>query len=170
MIKKFFAVMLLAVMVAAAQTAQAYDYITYQGHVSHYGWMHPVRDGETIGTTGRGEALEAVIINFDGGIRYRAHVQNEGWQDWVYSGQVAGTTGRGLHMEAIRIKLEGRAADYYDVYYRAHVQNEGWLGWVKNGEVAGTVGEGLRLEALQIRLVEKGSHFGYDNHRPRHYY
>lgn len=168
MIKKFFAAMILAIIVAAAQNVDAAPYITYRGHVSGYGWMRPVGDGQVVGTTGEDRALEAVIINFDGGIRYRSHVKNIGWQGWAYSGQVSGTVGEGLHMEAICIELEGSAAQYYDVYYRAHVKNRGWLDWVCNGEVAGTVGEGLRLEALQIRIVDKGSHFGRGNRHNRH--
>ncbi len=103
--------------------------------------------------------LEALIINFDGGIKYSAHVQNIGWQGWVNAGGVAGTIGQNLRMEAIRIQLEGQSAQYYDVYYRAHIQNAGWLGWAKNGEPAGSAGASLRMEAIQIQIVDKDSPF-----------
>ena len=165
MIKKFFAAMLLMTLMIFAQNAQAYNDIEYQGHVQNYGWLEPVGDGEVVGTVGQGKALEALIINFRGGIRYSAHVQNIGWQDWSYSGEMTGTVGQRLHMEAIRIQLSGRSEQYWDVYYRAHVQDLGWLGWAKNGEPAGTQGANLRLEALQIQLVEKGTHFRRGNQR-----
>ncbi len=158
MIRKIFAAVILAVLIAFAPNAYAYDF-TYQAHVQDYGWMPPVGNGGVVGTTGQGKRLEALVINFSGDIRYSAHVQDIGWQSWVYSGEVAGTVGRGLSIEAIRIELGGRSAQHYDIYYRAHVQNGGWLGWAKNGEPAGTEGAGLRMEALEIRIVEKGSHF-----------
>lgn len=168
MIRKLFVAMILAVLAALAPHAYAYEYITYQGHVAGLGWMEPVGDGQVVGTVGESRALEALIINFNGGIRYSAHVQNIGWQGWAYSGEIAGTVGQGLQMEAIRIQLSGRSQQYFDVYYRAHVQNGGWLGWAKNGEPAGTAGVGLRLEALQIQLVEKGANFPH-GHQPAFY-
>jgi len=168
MIKKFFAAVILLMMFAITPDAQAYEYISFRGHVSDYGWQEPVGDGGTIGTTGESRALEAMVIDFSGGIRYCAHVHDIGWQNWVYSGEVAGTEGENLPMEAVRIQLSGRSEQYWDVYYRAHVENYGWLGWAKNGEPAGTEGKNLRLEALQIQLVEKGTHFRRDN-RPAFY-
>ena len=168
MIRKFFALMILTVLIALTNTAAAYDYVSYRGHVAGYGWQEPVGDGGVIGTVGESRALEAFVINFRGGIKYCAHVQNYGWLDWVYEGEVAGTVGESLQMEAARIELVGRTQQYFDVYYRAHVENYGWLGWAKNGEPAGTAGAGLRLEALQIQLVEKGEHFRRDN-RPAFY-
>lgn len=169
LIKKFFAALILTVLLAATPNAYAYEYITYQGYVQNIGWQEPVRDGEIVGTVGKALALEALIINFNGGIKCSAHVQNIGWKDWVYSGETVGTVGQGLHMEAIRIDLTGRSREYFDVYYRAHVQNGGWLGWAKNGEPAGTAGANLRLEALQIQLVEKGKQVDYDRSRPAFY-
>ncbi|MBE8954346.1 MAG: Ig domain-containing protein [Quinella sp. 2Q5] len=168
MIRKFFAAIILTVLMAFAPTAQADDYFEIQGHVSGYGWQEPVDNGGVIGTIGESRALEAMVINFRGGIKYSAHVHNIGWQGWVYSGDVAGTVGQSLPMEAVRIQLVGRSENYYDVYYRAHVQNYGWLGWAKNGEPAGTQGANLRMEALQIQLVSKGEHFRRDN-RPSFY-
>ena len=165
MIKKFFAAVILTVLLTFAPNAYAYgkDYINYQAHVQGIGWLNPVGDGEVVGTVGEGRAMEALIINFPGGIKYRAHVQNIGWLDWSYAGEVTGTVGQNLRMEAVCIELVGRTAQYYDVYYRAHVQNGGWLGWAKNGEPAGTAGMSLRLEALQVYLVEKGERFRRDD-------
>ena len=163
MIRKFFAALVLAMLVTLTQNAQAYEHFEYSGYVEDYGWLGPVGDGEIIGTVGEHKALEALIINFRGGIRYCAHVQNIGWQDWTTSGGMAGTVDQGLHMEAIRIQLVGRSEEYWDVYYRAHVKNLGWLGWAKNGEPAGTEGASLRMEALQIKLVDKGERFHRGN-------
>ena len=169
MIKNFIAAILLVLILVAAPNASAYEYITYQGYVDGIGWMDPVGDGEIVGTTGQARRLEALIINFRGGIKCSAHVENIGWQDWAYSGDMAGTVGQGLRMEAVRIQLVGRSEQYFDVYYRAHVQNGGWLGWAKNGEPAGTMGLALRLEALQIQLVDKGTPFSQDN-KPAFYW
>lgn len=159
MIKKFFPAVIFALMIAFAQNVQAYEYITYQANVEGLGWMAPVNDGEIVGTVGESRRLEALKINFNGGIKYSAHVQNIGWQDWSYEGSIAGTVGKNLRMEAIRIELVGRTTQYFDIYYRAHVQNIGWLGWAKNGEPAGTAGGALRMEAIQIQLVDKDAPF-----------
>ena len=159
MIKKIFAAAILAIMLFFAQDAAAEDYITYKAYVEGLGWMQPVKDSEIVGTTGQSRRMEALIIDFNGGIKYRAHVQNIGWQKWSYAGEMTGTVGQNLRMEAIQIELVGRTAQYYDVYYRAHVEKIGWLGWAKNGAPAGTAGASLRLEALQILLVSKEDHF-----------
>lgn len=159
MIRKIFLAAVFAVIFFAAQETSAYEYVTYQANVEGLGWMDPVKDGEVVGTTMQARRLEALIINFPGGIKYSAHVQNIGWQEWAYSGEVAGTVGQNLRVEAIRIQMVGRCEQYFDVYYRAHVQNVGWLGWAKNGEPAGTAGAALRLEALQVKILEKDESF-----------
>lgn len=163
MIKKIFSAIIFSIMIFAAQNVSAYEYITYQANVEGLGWMTPVKDGEIVGTTGQARRMEALIIDFRGGIKCSAHVENIGWQDWVYSGEIAGTVGKNLRMEAVRIQMVGRSEEYFDVYYRAHVENIGWLGWAKNGEPAGTAGAALRLEALQIKVVNKGENFERDN-------
>lgn len=157
MVRKIFTALLLTAILFFAQNVSAQ--FNYQANVEGAGWLQPVGAGEVAGTTMQARRLEALIINFDGGIKYSAHVQNIGWQQWVTAGGVAGTVGHNLRMEAIRIQLEGQAAQYYDVYYRAHIENAGWLGWAKNGEPAGSAGASLRMEAIQIRLVDKNSHF-----------
>ena len=163
MIRKIFVAAVCAAIFFFAQNVSAYEYVTYQAYVQDYGWLDPVGDGEIVGTTGQAKRLEALIINFPGGIKYSAHVQDIGWQEWAYSGEVAGTVEKNLRVEAIRIQLVGRSEQYFDIYYRAHVQNGGWLGWAKNGEPAGTSGAALRLEALQIRIIEKGTKVKHDN-------
>ena len=158
MIRKLFTAVILAAIFFVAPCASAENF-SYQANVEGVGWMPDVALGEVAGTTGQAKRMEALIINFNGGIKYSAHVQNIGWQPWAYSGEVAGTVGQNLRMEAVRIQMVGRTEQYYDVYYRVHVQNIGWLGWAKNGEPAGTAGAALRMEAIQIQLVEKGSEF-----------
>ena len=168
MVKKFLAAMLLAAIFFFAQNISAQSDFSYQANVEGAGWMQAVGNGEVAGTTMQAKRMEALIINFNGGIKYSAHVQNIGWQDWVYAGEVAGTVGENRRMEAIRIQMVGRTEQYYDVYYRAHVQNVGWLGWAKNGEPAGTAGASLRMEAIQIQLVNKGASFNRGD-RPAFY-
>ena len=159
MFRKFFAAILLTAMIIFAQNNLAQARFAYQANVEGIGWMQEVKNGEVAGTTMQARRLEALIINFDGGIKYSAHVENIGWQNWKAGGNVAGTVGQNLRMEAIRIELAGGAERHYDIYYRAHVENAGWLGWAKNGEPAGSAGACLRMEAIQIQLVEKGRAF-----------
>ncbi len=156
MVKKLFAAMFMAAIFFFAQNVSAQPEFNYQANVEGVGWMEAVGNGEVAGTTMQAKRMEALIINFSGGVKYSAHVQNIGWQKWAYAGEVAGTVGQNLRMEAVRIQLVGRTEQYFDIYYRAHVENVGWLGWAKNGEPAGTAGASLRMEAIQIVLVDKG--------------
>lgn len=135
--------------------------LNYQAHSAYVGWMSPVTDKATAGTTGRSRALEALCVSlgdqqYAGSIVYQAHVSNVGWQDAVRDGAMAGTTGRYLAIEAVRIKLEGEMADRFDVYYRVHVSNIGWLDWASNDAIAGSTGCWLEAEAVEIALVAKG--------------
>lgn len=59
--------------------------IAYNGHVEGYGWLSPVNDGTTCGTTGQSLRLEAIQIdtrylNLD--IYAKAHIANIGWKDY----------------------------------------------------------------------------------------
>jgi len=157
MFRKIFAATLLSAIIFFAQNVSAQ--FSYQANVEGTGWLQSVGAGKVAGTVGESRRMEALLINFDGGIKYSAHVQNIGWQQWVNSGGVAGTVGQGLRMEAVKIQLTGQSEQYYDIYYRAHVENIGWLGWSKNGEPAGSAGASLRMEAIQIQLVKKGTSF-----------
>lgn len=137
--------------------------IIYHAHIQNKGDQAEVKNGQSAGTTGRSERLEAIWISlgpssYSGSVTYRTHIQNIGWENgWKQDGQMSGTTGQALRLEAIQIKLTGDIAAHYDIYYRVHAQNFGWLGWAKNGESAGTVGCSYRVEAIQIQLVAKGA-------------
>lgn len=135
--------------------------ITYTTHVQSKGWLNPVSNGKTSGTTGESKRLEAIKIKLENapknsGIQYRTHVQSYGWQGWKENDALSGTQGQAKRLEAIEIKLKGEIANQYDVYYRVHAQSYGWLDWAKNGQKAGTHGLSKRLEAIEIQLVEKG--------------
>lgn len=135
--------------------------ISAQAHVANIGWMSPVYDGETAGTTGRSLPLEALQVQLEndyakqGSVEVRAHVSDIGWQGWT-SG-TAGTTGQSRAMEAVQIRLAGDLAERYDVWYRVHSAEFGWLGWAKDGESAGSQGYGRAAQAVQVELVEKGA-------------
>ena len=134
--------------------------VWYKTHVAHIGWMSPVSNGATAGTTGQSKAIEAVQIDtsgMSGGVRYCLHVEGYGWLPWQTNKQTAGTVGEGRRGEAIRIELTGALAGSYDILYRVHCQNLDWQPWVKNGQVAGTTGQSLRMEAIQIKLVPKAA-------------
>ena len=139
--------------------------LTYRAHVSNVGWQGAVPDGATAGTTGRGLALEDLIVSLDGSdysdgsaVQVDAHVSGVGWQGWdTPSASEGGTTGQGRAIEAVRLRLTGSLARDYDVYYRVHASNIGWMAWAKDGEEAGTTGMAYSLEAVQIKLVKKGA-------------
>ena len=138
--------------------------LTYRAHVSKVGWQGAVSDGATAGTTGRGLALEDLIVSLDSSdysdgsaVQVDAHVSGIGWQGWdAPSASEGGTTGQGRAVEAVRLRLTGSLAKDYDVYYRVHASNIGWMAWAKDGEEAGTTGYGRSVEAVQVRLVRKG--------------
>ena len=99
-------------MIFFAQNVSAQDNFSYQANVEGNGWMKAVKEGEVAGTVMQAKRLEALIINFNGGIKYSAHVQNYGWQDWVYAGGVAGTVNQNLRMEAIQIRLVNKDSEF----------------------------------------------------------
>ena len=139
--------------------------LTYRAHVSKVGWQGAVSDGATAGTTGRGLALEDLIVSLDSSdysdgssVQVDAHVSGIGWQGWdTPSASEGGTTGQGRAVEAVRLRLTGSLAKDYDVYYRVHASNIGWMAWAKDGEEAGTTGMSCSLEAVQIKLIKKGT-------------
>lgn len=135
--------------------------LVIQAHSAEVGWMVPVTDGETAGTTGDGYSLQAVRVHLDGplsgSVQVRAHVAVDGWQEYVSGDQIAGTTGRKLAIQALQFELAGDVASEYDIYYRVHSAEYGWLGWARNGETAGTSGLSLQAEAVQVKLVKKNS-------------
>lgn len=140
--------------------AFSYDQMETQVHVANVGWMNPVFAGNYAGTTGQGNAIEGVKIQFtnplySGGVKYRTYVEKDGWQDYKENNELSGTTGQSKHIEAIQISLTGEMAEHYDIFYQPHVANIGWMGWAKNGESAGSLGYGYGIEALNIRLMEK---------------
>lgn len=128
------------------------------------GWQNPVGNRGTIGTTGKGKAIEALKLQissdaagaYSGGISYKVHMQDTGWSKEAADGAEAGAPKSGKRMEAVQIKLTGELAKYCDVYYSAHVEEYGWLGWAANGQTAGTTNCAYRLEALKIVIQPKG--------------
>ena len=138
--------------------------VSYRAHVAGIGWQAPVEDGATAGTTGRGRALEDLMVSLsssdysDGSsVQVDAHVSGVGWQGWEEpSPSEGGTTGQARAVEAVRLRLTGELADDYDVWYRVHASGIGWMGWAKDGEDAGTTGMTCPVEAVQIKLVKKG--------------
>lgn len=140
--------------------------ISIASHVQNVGWQGAATsNGQTSGTTGKGERIEAITArigsgyDIDGGIQYRTYIQNSGWGSWVANGAVSGTTGKGLRVEAVQFELQGDIAKSYDLYYRVHVANYDWLDWVLAGtgqdSIAGTTGLSKRIEAIQLYMYKK---------------
>ena len=138
--------------------------VLYSAHVQNIGWQNYVRNGEIIGTTGRGLRIEAIKISLRNvpeniKVEYRAHVQGIGWQNWKQDSEIAGTIGEGLRLEALEIRIidtnTNREANNMTIQYEAHTETYGWQKEKVDGETSGTVGDGLRLEALKIKLINK---------------
>ena len=131
----------------------------YRAHVERAGWLSPVHDGMTAGTTGYSARCEAIKLSPPKGVvlDVKVHIQRKGWITYedVEKGvndPVMGTTGESLRMEAIAMK-EVKNTTGKTMMYRAHVQGEGWQEWKTDGQIAGTTGKSLRLEAIQIKFV-----------------
>ncbi len=92
--------------------------IMVNAHVSHIGWQGyktaPCGSTVTVGTTGRGLAIEAIQIKLYGkiaelfSIQYKVHSAYIGWGSVRRDGQTAGTVGEGRRAEAIRIRMVPR--------------------------------------------------------------
>lgn len=141
--------------------------VTYRAHVAELGWLDPVRDGQTAGTTDESRRLEAFKLTLPKGwtVDAVAHIQDVG--DVSFPGitrgessgtgstgndPIIGTTGKSKRLEGFSLtpteQPEGR-----QLRYRVHIQDMGWQAWRKAGEFAGTRGQSKRLEALQIVIV-----------------
>jgi len=133
--------------------------------VQNVGWQDWVNSGETAGTTGKTQRLEALEIksNVSGvSVSYKVQVQGSGWQNAVSDGKTAGTTGESKQLEAVQISISGENAANYNIYYRVHLRNLGWMGWAKNGEIAGAEGYGIQVEAIEIKLVSTSANTSTD--------
>lgn len=137
--------------------------IKYQAHVKDLGWLDPVEDGRTAGTTGENRRLEAFKITDcsvpDINFHCFAHVSNHGWSSGNVMGEDVGSTGLGEQLEAFYIGIIGEDANKYEIFYRGHVADYGWLNWSKNGAINGTVGGGKQIEAIQIQLRDKSENW-----------
>ena len=130
----------------------------YRAHCQNLGWLDPVHDGQTAGTTGFSARLEALLIdlrtirekNPDAKLSGDFHVQNIGTLhlDNIEPDTLIGTIGKSLRLEAFRLHLTG--VPDKKLYYEAHVQGIGWQGVRKDGEMAGTTGQSKRIEAVRI--------------------
>lgn len=139
-------------------TAKNNNQLWYRAHCQNLGWLDPVRDGQTAGTTGFSTRLEALLIDLrtirekypDAKLYGDFHVQNIGTVhlDNIEPDTILGTIGKALRLEAFRLHLEG--VPDKKLYYEAHVQDIGWQGVRSNGEMAGTTGQSKRIEAVRI--------------------
>ena len=130
----------------------------YRAHCQNLGWLDPVHDGQTAGTTGFSARLEALLFDLrtirekypDAKLSGDFHVQNIGTVhlDNIEPDTLIGTIGKSLRLEAFRLYLTG--VPDKKLYYEAHVQDIGWQGVRKDGEMAGTTGQSKRIEAVKI--------------------
>lgn len=131
----------------------------YRVHSQALGWLDPVRDGQTAGTTGWALRGEAIKITPPEGMRLnvKTHIQDEGWRTYVgvekgaYDPEM-GTTGKSQRLECIEIDVTENPKRL-KVFYRVHIADFGWTDWTPEGYAAGTVGCGKAIEAIQIKAV-----------------
>lgn len=139
-------------------TAKNNNHLWYRAHCQNLGWLDPVHDGQTAGTTGFSTRLEALLIDLreirkkypDAKLSGDFHVQNIGTVhlDNIEPDTLIGTIGKSLRLEAFRLHLTGVTDK--KLYYESHVQDIGWQGIRKDGEMAGTTGQSKRIEAVRI--------------------
>ena len=142
-------------------TAVNNNQLGYRAHCQSYGWLDPVRDGQTAGTTGKSKRMEALKIDVrkvgDGSAKLEvtAHIQGIGDRTYVIDkythDMVIGTVGQSKRIEAIAIKiLEGLTGKH--IKYRIHVDKLGWSEWKSDGEMVGSKGMSLGIQAIQIAI------------------
>ena len=139
-------------------TAKNNNQLWYRAHCQNIGWLDPVRDAQTSGTTGFSARLEALLIDLrtirekypDAKLSGDFHIQNQGTIhiDNIEHDTILGTIGKSLRLEAFRLHLTG--VPDKKLYYEAHVQGIGWQGVRKDGEMAGTTEQSKRIEAVRI--------------------
>ena len=139
-------------------TAKNNNQLWYRAHCQNLGWLDPVHDGQTAGTTGFSTRLEALLIDLrtirekypNAKLSGDFHVQNIGTVhlDNIEPDTLIGTIGKSLRLEAFRLHLTG--VPDKKLYYESHVQDIGWQGVRKDGEMAGTTGQSKRIEAVRI--------------------
>lgn len=140
-------------------TAKNSNQLGYRAHCQSYGWLDPVRDGQTAGTTGKSKRMEALKIDVrevgDGSekLEVNAHIQGIGDKIYVIDKDthdtIIGTVGESRRIEAIAIKiLEGLTGKH--IKYRIHVDKLGWSEWKYDGEMVGSKGMSLGIQAIQI--------------------
>ena len=139
-------------------TAKNNNQLWYRAHCQNLGWLDPVHDGQTAGTTGFSTRLEALLLDIrkirekypNAKLSGDFHVQNIGTVhlDNIEPDTLIGTIGKSLRLEAFRLYLTG--VPDKKLYYEAHVQDIGWQGVRSDGDMAGTTGQSKRIEAVKI--------------------
>lgn len=126
--------------------------IWYRVHVQDYGWLDPVRDGQTAGTTGKSKQVEALKITPPAGVvlDVNVHIQGIGWKYYpgIEAGKndpTIGSVGLGKRIEAVEVI----ASTGENVHVQAHLSGTGWTGAVTGG-ATGSTGLSKAIEALRI--------------------
>ena len=139
-------------------TAVNNNQLGYRAHCQSYGWLDPVRDGQTAGTTGKSKRMEALKIDVrkvgDGSAKLEvtAHIQGIGDRTYVIDKDthdtIIGTVGESRRIEAIAIKILEGLTEH--IKYRIHVDKLGWSEWKSDGETVGSKGLSIGIQAIQI--------------------
>lgn len=142
-------------------TAKNNNQLWYRAHCQNLGWLDPVHDGQTAGTTGKSKRMEALKIDVrkvgDGSAKLEVNAHIQGIGDKIYvidkdtHDTIIGTVGESRRIEAIAIKImEGLTGKR--IKYRIHVDKLGWSEWKYDGDMVGSKGLSLCIQAIQIAI------------------
>lgn len=154
------------------QLAPYYD-VWYRAYVPKYGWLGWAKNGETSGTTGMGQRIEAVQVrmlpkgtrvsasgtgnapSYDRGTQAQVSVQPylrpSGWKPAVPGGSTAGSVTTSQRLNAVRVGVDGKYSG--GVQVSARVEGDGWRPYAGNGGVAGTAHDTRRTSGYKMRLT-----------------
>ncbi|WP_176974166.1 L,D-transpeptidase family protein [Trichococcus collinsii] len=145
--------------------------VSYRTYRQDSGWSGYAKNGGTSGTTGAGEAIEAVQLKLTGALAaqynlyYRVQTSRFGWLDWAGNGETAGTDGFRYPIEGVEIVLMNKEQTFLGkreqgfikrtepvLSYSSYLTDSGWQEPVLNPAQSGSPDSSQSLEGLQAKL------------------
>ncbi len=145
--------------------------VSYRTYRQESGWLGYAKNGETAGTTGTGETIEALQFKLTGAlaaqydIYYRVQTSRFGWLDWAGNGETAGTAGFRYPIEGVEIVLMNKEQTFLGkreqnfieriepvLSYGSYLTDSGWQEPVLNPAQSGSPDSSQSLEGLQAKL------------------
>ena len=148
--------------------------VSYRTYRQDSGWSGYATNGGTSGTTGAGEAIEAVQFKLTGALAaqydlyYRVQTSRFGWLDWAGNGETAGTDGFRYPIEGVEIVLMNKEQTFLGkreqsfikrtepvLSYGSYLTDSGWQEPVLNPAQSGSSDSSQSLEGLQAKLASQ---------------